>query len=213
MLVHRLARRIIRVWKEKEIEEQTRRLAQFGIGSRIDYPSIISNHDQIKIGDNVVLLSNSRIQTFPEKVRDKDILIEIGDHTMAGFRFTILAGANVKIGKNVIIASDVTITSENHGINPENSIPYMDQELTCAPIEIGDNVWIGDKVTILPGVKIGNGSVIGANSVVTKDVQEYTVVVGAPAKAIKRYDFNKHMWGGYCVIRYPEMQIDIANAA
>ena len=213
MVIHRFIRRIIRLWKEKEIKEHTRRLSGFGNGSRIDYPSIISNHNQIKIGNEVVILANSRIQTFPDKVKNKDISVEIGDHTMAGFRFTILAGANVKIGKDVIIASDVTITSENHGIDAESSIPYMDQELTCAPIEIGDNVWIGDKVTILPGVRIGTGSVIGANSVVTKDVQEYTVVAGSPAKPIKRYEFDNHLWGGYCLIKHPDIQIGIAYAA
>ena len=59
---------------------------------------------------------------------------------------------------------------------------------------IGDNVWVGDNVTILPNVHIGNGCVVGSNSVVTKDIPDNCIAVGIPAKVIKKYDFEKKKW-------------------
>ena len=61
-------------------------------------------------------------------------------------------------------------------------------------ITVGDNCWIGEKTTILPGVNIGKGCVIGAMSVVTKDIPDYSIAAGNPARVIKRYDFEAHEW-------------------
>jgi lipopolysaccharide O-acetyltransferase len=63
-----------------------------------------------------------------------------------------------------------------------------------SPVVIDDNVWIGEGVVILPGITIGKGAIVGANSVVTKNVSAYTIVVGAPAKVIKKYNFNTKHW-------------------
>jgi acetyltransferase-like isoleucine patch superfamily enzyme len=91
--------------------------------------------------------------------------------------FTILAD-KVKIGKNVLIASDVVITSENHSINPEANEPYSMQKLNTGSVSIEDGVWIGEKAIILPDVKIGKKSVVGAGSVVTKSIPPYCIAVG-----------------------------------
>ena len=66
--------------------------------------------------------------------------------------------------------------------------PFERKIISKGPVIIGDNVWIGDKVTILSGVRIGNGVVVAANSVVTKDVPEYCVVAGNPARVIRSND-------------------------
>ena len=120
-----------------------------------------------------------------------DAKIEIGKHCYIGYKFTVLTGANIKIGDNVLMASNVTITSENHGMDPESEIPYMDQPLICKPVSIGDGTWIGQNVTILPGVDIGKKCVIAAGSVVTKSVPDYCVAAGVPAKVVKRYEHKK----------------------
>ena len=73
-------------------------------------------------------------------------------------------------------------------------IPPVERMLSSEPIIIGDDVWIGEFVAILPGVTIGKGAVIGTLSVVTKDIPEYSIAVGSPAKAIKTYDFEKKEW-------------------
>lgn len=95
----------------------------------------------------------------------------------------------VLIGNNVLTGRFVTISDNGHGDTNYQTlqVPPLKRFLSCkGGIEIGNNVWIGDKATILSGVKIGDGAVIGANTVVTKDVPAYSVVGGNPGKIIKQ---------------------------
>lgn len=92
----------------------------------------------------------------------------------------------VTIGKYVNMAPEVYIYTTNHG-NERTDIPMQQQGYTVEkPVVIGDDVWIGSRVTILPGVHIGQGAIIGASAVVTRDVEPFTVVAGNPAKLIRR---------------------------
>ncbi|MEY8781479.1 DapH/DapD/GlmU-related protein [Allomuricauda sp. XS_ASV26] len=91
---------------------------------------------------------------------------------------------NIKFGDNVMLGPKVVIWGRDHGMKiglPMNAQPHVNK-----PIVIGEDVWIGAGAIILKGVKIGNGAVVGAGSVVTKDVPEYAIVVGNPARIIKR---------------------------
>ncbi len=92
--------------------------------------------------------------------------------------------AGVKIGNHVIIANGVRLFNNSHRYENEEMLPFNHQ-CVARPVEIGDNVWIGRDVTILPGVKIEEGAVIAARSVVTKSVPKCAVVGGNPAKIIK----------------------------
>ena len=133
---------------------------------------------------------------YPNRNSDRTNIPEvyIGDGCNIGQRFSILAGGRVTIGKEVLIASDVLITSENHSIDPESDLPYMDQPLICKDVVIKDGCWIGEKAVIMPGVTIGEKAVIGAGSIVTKDIPAYSVAAGNPAKVIKSYNFCTHRW-------------------
>jgi len=94
----------------------------------------------------------------------------------------------VTIGDKVRIGLRVNIITNNH-VFVDHKRPIMEQGSACAPVIIENDVWVGVNVTILPGVTVGEGAVIGAVAVVTKDVNPYTVVVGVPAKEIcKRCD-------------------------
>ena len=117
--------------------------------------------------------------------------------------FTILAD-KVKIGKNVTIMNgfqcmsaggltieDNTMISLNCTIATNNHDMYDRYVITCKPVHIKKNVWIGVNVTILPGVTVGENAVIGAGAVVTKDVPDNAVVVGNPARVIKYLDAEK----------------------
>ena len=86
------------------------------------------------------------------------------------------------------------ISSENHGMDPESEKSYMRQPLVSKPVSIGDGCWIGEKVCILPGVTIGKKCVIGAGSVVTKSIPDYSIAVGNPAKVVKQYNFETQHW-------------------
>lgn len=111
-----------------------------------------------------------------------------------GQHFSAIAGGDICIKKNTLIAGYVAVIGENHGTNPEYGKPYSYQPLVKQDVVIGENCWIGEKVVVLPGVTIGDWCVIGACSVVNKDVPPYSVAVGNPAKVIKRYNFETHSW-------------------
>ena len=143
----------------------------------------------LKIGKNVQIGKDIRINFF---IKDKKLILK--DNVYICNRVSFIVGDQIIIGKDVVIASDVCIVSENHGFDPLCEIPYKDQKLSISPISIGDNCWIGEKSIILPGVNIGQGSVIGAGSIVTKSVPDYSVVVGNPARIIKQYDFDRKEW-------------------
>lgn len=94
-------------------------------------------------------------------------------------------GSKVTIGSNVMIAPECYIYTQNHNFN-RLDIPMCEQGISKAkPVIIGDDVWIGIRVTILSGVKIGQGAVIGAGSIVTKNVEPYSIVAGNPARIVK----------------------------
>ncbi len=120
--------------------------------------------------------------------------LEIGEHTYIGYRAHIVACSHMKIGSNVVVADGVYISDNLHGFLDVTK-PIMPQPLTNpGPVTIEDEVWLGEGVCVLPNVTIGKHSVIGANSVVTKDIPPYSVAVGSPAKAIKRYNFDTQQW-------------------
>ena len=89
----------------------------------------------------------------------------------------------ITFGDNVMIGPQTIIWGRDHGIDKKT--PMNTQKHTKAPIIIGNDVWIGANVTILKGITIGNGAVVGAGSVVTKNVPEYAIVVGNPARIVK----------------------------
>lgn len=121
--------------------------------------------------------------------------IEIGDHFFANHNLTILDGAKVKIGNNVFIAPNCCLSTAEHPLDYEQRNAGIEYAL---PIEIEDNVWIGANVTILSQVKIGKNTVIGAGSVVTKDIPENVIAVGNPCKILRhiteadRFDPEKY---------------------
>ena len=106
----------------------------------------------------------------------------IGDHTRIGLHNTIIGP--VTIGHHVNLAQCITVTALNH--NFEDKIQRIDaQGVSTKSIVIGDDIWIGANAVVLPGVSIGNHSVVAAGAVVTKDVPPHTLVAGVPAKIIK----------------------------
>lgn len=114
--------------------------------------------------------------------------IEIGNNSGIGIKsklYGIGGGGRIFIGENVVMAPEVTILTLIHNYEDIN-MPINQQKTESTDVIIHDDVWIGYRVTILPGVTVGKGAVIGAGAVVTKNVDPYTVVGGIPAKYIKK---------------------------
>lgn len=108
--------------------------------------------------------------------------IEIGDNFFANFNFVVLDVGKVRIGNNVQIAPNVGLYTAGHPLHPDSRNSGYEYGIN---ITIGDNVWIGGSVCVMPGVTIGNNAVIGAGSVVTKDIPENAIAVGNPARVLR----------------------------
>lgn len=152
-----------------------------------DYPGYIY------IGNDTAILKNARINIYSDETIT-DPKVDIGNNCYIGMNFSALARDPIIIEDRVLIASNVLVSSENHGIDPESNKSYMEQNLTGNAVRIGKGSWIGEKAIILPGVIIGEKCIIGAGSVVTKSVPDFSIAVGNPAKVIKKYDFKNHVW-------------------
>lgn len=109
--------------------------------------------------------------------------IEVGKNFFANYNCTIIDVAKVKIGDNCQMAPNVAIYTAGHPVHPvsRNSLYEYGIEIT-----IGDNVWIGGNTVILPGVHIGSNTIIGAGSVVTKDIPDWVIAAGNPCKVIRK---------------------------
>lgn len=111
--------------------------------------------------------------------------IHCGNNVELNFGCIILDCGRVTIGDNCLMAPNVQIYTAHHPLNPKHRKNDENYYELCSPVTIGRNVWIGGQAVILPGITIGDNSVIGANSVVTKDVPANVVVAGNPAKIIR----------------------------
>ena len=110
--------------------------------------------------------------------------IYFGERVFVNFNCVILDCARVEIGDGTLLGPNVQIYTATHPIDPDARAAGKE---FAAPVQIGKNVWIGGGAISLPGVKIGEGAVIGAGAVVTKDIPAYTVAVGNPAKSIRKF--------------------------
>lgn len=150
-----------------------------GKGVAIDgFPEFIVPCCDIRLMNNVRIGKRCVFQGGPNSK------IEIADRVTINDGCYITSLFYITIGKGTSIGEYTSIRDYNHKFD-EVGVPIKDQDYFGAPIEIGEDVWIGRGCIILPGITIGSGAVIGANSVVTKDVPPFSVAAGVPAKIIK----------------------------
>ncbi len=160
----------------------------FGKGSKIERGLHLHGGEHIFIGNDVFIGKDSSITTFQSDDSTSGIIL-IGDGTMFGRDIHITSMTKIEIGKGVKTGKSILISDNSHG-NPRD-LSLADISPNVRPLHskgniiIGDNVWIGEKAAVLGGVRIGNGAIIGANTVVTHDVPENSIAVGCPAKIIE----------------------------
>ncbi len=172
----------------------------------IRQPAYIVGKKYITFGTNFSCGTNLRIE-----VLDKDFVrhpivgfegkpeLIIGDHVNFNNNVHIGVLKKVVLGNNVLIGSNVLIIDHNHGNYKGNNqdspeIPPKDRKAIPEEIIIGNNVWISENVCILPGTYIGQGCIVGANSVVSGKFEENQIIVGSPAKAIKKFNIITKTW-------------------
>jgi acetyltransferase-like isoleucine patch superfamily enzyme len=129
----------------------------------------------VNLGKNVYLKKNATVGCANPIAR-----IVVGNNTTIGFNSIIIASKSISIGCDCMIAPNVLIVDSNHGM--DTSKPFNLQNNISKEVDIGNNVWIGAGVVILPGVKIVDNSIIGAGSLVAKSIEEPGVYIGNPAR-------------------------------
>lgn len=167
------------------------KLGQFGMLSYINSPLRIDGAKRIFIGDKCTIQYKTWLASNPLTGKNAELVIEDGC-SIGNFNH-IYSTHRVVLHKNVLTADKVYISDNLHGYE-DISTPISHQPIVQkSHVEIGEGSWLGENVCVI-GAKIGKHCVIGANSVVTKDIPDYSIAVGAPAKVIKQYDFNENKW-------------------
>ena len=167
---------------------------RFGKKSYLHSPLKIDGIENIEIGNNVFIAYKTWLAAMPLTGEKSKLVIEDGVH-IGNFNH-IYATQSIIIRKDVLTADKVYISDNLHGYEDINT-PIIKQPIVQKKeVEIGEGSWLGENVCII-GASIGKHCVVGANSVVTKDIPDYCVIVGVPAKIIKRYCFEEEKWKKY----------------
>jgi len=165
---------------------------KIGNNTRIISPLKIDGYKEIFIGDDVIIEYKTWLAAVPIN-RGEKCSLEIGEGTVIGHFNHIYATESIVIGKYVLTADKVYISDNIHGYQDVN-IPILKQPVIQRnTVIIGDGTWIGENVCII-GAKIGKNCVIGAGAIITKDIPDYCVVVGNPARIIKKYNQSTSAW-------------------
>ena len=152
-------------------------------------PMRLEHLETMYFGNNIFISSGSWLIGNS----DRNITLKIQDQTIIGNFVHIVALHSIEVQKSVMIADKVFITDSTHNYE-DVSIPVKEQGMRqISNVVIGEGTWIGESVSIL-GCSIGKQCVIGAGSIVTKDIPDYCVAVGNPAKVIKKYSLENRKW-------------------
>ncbi len=162
---------------------------RFGAGSIICFPhNTIFNERYIHIGEGTMIGPQVTLSAgmVPGQACLSDPVVRIGDRCLIGKGSGIVGHFGIDIGNDVWTGHHVYITDQNHGYE-DITRPISHQSQPERAVTIGDGSWLGFGTVVLPGSRIGKHVTIGANSVVTGDLPDYSVAVGSPAKVIRRY--------------------------
>jgi acetyltransferase-like isoleucine patch superfamily enzyme len=167
-----------------------RRFGAFGAGSIVCFPpATIMNERYIRIGEGTVIGPHVSLSAgmAPGQRCVTDPVVRIGDRCLIGRGSGIVGHLAIDIGDDVWTGQYVYITDQNHGYE-DRRLPISRQTQPERPVSIGAGSWLGHGTVVLPGACIGRHVVIGANSVVTGDIPDYSIAVGAPARVISTQD-------------------------
>lgn len=164
----------------------------------VRFPIYVRGKSFIDFGRGLTTGVNVRLDAFAPL--GSSPVLHIGNHVQMNDSVHVGAVERVVIGDYTLIASRVFISDHNHGsyqiqdLASAPEIPPVHRPLSSRPIHIGSNVWLGEQVCILPGVTIGNGAIVGANSVVTRDIPPNSIAAGNPARVIRIFDTATQTW-------------------
>jgi acetyltransferase-like isoleucine patch superfamily enzyme len=168
---------------------RARRFRFFGDGSAICFPvTALYGEHYIRLGAHTIIGPHATLSAgvSPEHVLDRDTVVSIGDRCLIGRGSGIVAHESVEIGDDVFTGHHVYITDANHGYE-DRTLSIGKQFAPTRPVRVGSGSWLGHGTVVLPGADIGRNVAVGAGSVVTGPLPDFSVAVGNPARVIRRY--------------------------
>jgi len=169
---------------------RARQFRSFGSGSAICFPvTALYGERYIRVGARTIIGPHCTLSAgvSPSHELDRDTVVSIGAGCLIGRGSGIVAHESIEIGDDVFTGHHVYITDANHGYE-DPSVPIGRQFAAPRPVTIGAGSWLGHGTIVLPGARIGAHVVIGAGSVVTGEIPDFSVAVGVPARVVRRYD-------------------------
>lgn len=169
---------------------------KIGSNSFFEKPKILQGAEYIEIKDNSSIGHSSWLGAF-DKYSNQSFTpkIIISNNVRIGNYACITAINEILIKDGCLLSEYVYISDHYHGFDPILNLSPKDQPLfSKGKVEIGENTFVGFRVTILSGVKLGKNCVVGSHSVVTKSYPDYSMIAGSPARLIKTYDFENKQW-------------------
>lgn len=177
------------------------RLGRLEKGAIVERGAELRSHRNIRLGRNVRICHDATLLSWGKEGEQLDVgentfvasraildsaggALEIGENVYIGPETHIAAQGGCRIGKDTQIAAFCYIIAANHNFE-DRSVPIRLQGYTCKGIEIGEDCWLGAGVKVLDGVKVGRGCVVAAGAIVTKDLPDYAVAAGVPAKVLR----------------------------
>lgn len=164
----------------------------------VRFPIYVRGRSSMELGQGLTTGVNVRLDAFAP--RGSLPVLRIGRHVQLNDAVHIAAIQQVTIGDHTLIASRVFISDHNHGDYQTDDAasapdtPPADRPLSSRPVKIGRNVWLGEQVCILPGITVGDGAIVGAGSVVTRDIPPHSIAAGNPARVIRTFDPSTRVW-------------------
>jgi acetyltransferase-like isoleucine patch superfamily enzyme len=157
----------------------------FGAHTVLQLPIRLSGERRMAIGSGVFVGAGSWLQVVGEE--PGGVALTIGDGSAIAGYCVLSATKEIRLGRDVALARNVYIADHTHAYDdPSRRITEQGLANVC-PVEIADGAWLGQNVVVLPGVRIGRGSVVSANAVVTRDIPDFCLAVGAPARVVRRF--------------------------
>jgi len=167
----------------------------FGSGSTLFRPVMLCNPRHMHIGENVTIRQGARLEAVIGK-GNRTPYLHIGDNVNIEQNVHLVCHSRIIIGNDVSITGNCAIVDVTHPYSDVNDPQTIGKRILDVDsfVEIGDGCFLGFAAVVLPGVRIGKYCVIGAHSVVTRDVPDYSVVAGNPARLLKEYDMTTGLW-------------------